>query len=173
MIIPMKPVGSDLMSLEFKTIIVRQPWAGLITRGYKSLGVRTINTKIRGVIGIYASKYRYTKRETGVLISHFKNLKRCGLITNECFNCALDLIQNGERGKIIGTAILTESFPDPLKDFNYFISIQDQHLAPDSYYSEKGNYFWVLKNPVNFMFPINFTPAKGTMMWFDFEVGQD
>lgn len=77
-----------------KALSVIQPWAWLIVNGYKPHENRTWNTKIRGPILIHASK-AFDQAGYDWVRDNFPEIE-------------LPLLQQFERGGIVGTAILWE-----------------------------------------------------------------
>lgn len=49
-------MGSLIPDPDIVALGIKQPWAELILRGVKTLEVRTLNTRVRGTIYLYASK---------------------------------------------------------------------------------------------------------------------
>jgi hypothetical protein len=126
-------------------LAVRQPYASLIASGYKSMEIRTRNTRIRGTIAIYASRTIPSKLDLKALDSYTELCK-----------------EPLPRGKIICVADLIDSYPISRPEFYEY---EDKHLVQHSgFFGARVTYAWILENiiPID---PVEYMPPHGSVVW--------
>jgi hypothetical protein len=110
------------------TVGIRQPWVELILRGIKTIEVRTVNTRQRGRIYLYASK------KLSDIPAALKAAKRHGLDTPPL-----------PRGMVVGSVELLNTRP---------IRKSDAKSACVPAARLDGKYAWELRDPVRFAEPL-------------------
>lgn len=126
----------------YKALSVRQPWADLIVDGYKDIENRNWQTKYRGLLLIHAPlKVDMVGWKTLSKGYYNKNLKK----PDECV-----------RGAIVGVIDLSDVMPS--------FAIPRSWWADDDY-----KFFWYLKNPRRFEFPVKYKGKLGVFDVFDRE----
>ncbi|UGV39969.1 ASCH domain-containing protein [Methanococcoides orientis] len=130
-----------------KVLAIRQPWASLIAEGYKTIEVRTQNTRIREEILIYASR---------------TNPKECDLETAKKYISCVSL----PKGVLLATARLADSIILKDEDFqNYF----EKHKLSNQT-NKFGHYGWILED-VKKIEPLPFKMPRGAVIWSKIETG--
>lgn len=150
---------------EIRVLAVRQPWASLIVEGLKTIEVRSTHTKIKGKIAIYASKYKYSKKQKEALQEHLHSLEQKNFIHYSDWLWIRKLLDEGDTGKILGTVEISSPYSCPLYSLDIFHSYFAGHLAPDNYFSKNKTHLWYINNPVRFETPLKYTPPRGAVVW--------
>lgn len=114
---------------DLKVLAIKQPWASLIMKGFKSIEIRTRRTNIRGKIGIYASRTRPRKPDLEWIDSFGYNPSQ---------------LDGFPTGKIIGTVELVDCIK--YTSAEQFSVDQINHLNKTEWYQDQI-YGWVLRNP--------------------------
>jgi hypothetical protein len=129
-----------------KVLAIRQPWASLIAEGYKTIEIRTQNTKIREEIVIYA-----TRTEP----------KKCDLeIAKKYISCV-----SLPKGVLLATARLADSII--LKDDNFQNYFEKHKILNQT--NKFGHYGWVLEDVKKIeLHP--FKMPKGAVIWSKIEM---
>jgi hypothetical protein len=108
-----------------KAISVRQPWAEFIISGKKTIEIRKLNTKYRGLLMIHAASIRGTQ---------------------EFQRAELDrtMISSFTQQAIIGVVELVDI---KLLDKNLWEALKEKHLLPGSWSPFEFKYAWFLEKP--------------------------
>lgn len=134
-----------------KAISIRQPWAGLIVAGQKTIENRSWNTSYRGEIAIHASR-----------------LDADALLWCESNGIVLPPLAYFERA-IIGIADLAAVvIADDRRNLYFTLPDDAQRLRirPNLFWYNWSDFGWVLQSP-RIIDPI---PAKGRLGLWDFDV---
>lgn len=134
-----------------KVLSVKQPWASLITEGYKTMELRTWKTNYRGPLAIHSSAKACSWEIYDALIK----LGMKQQIISNCFH--------GPKGQIIAIAKLDSIIT---LDGLWYDNHLDSHLC-DKRFFEPVKYGWVLTDIKTFDTPI---PAKGKLGLWEFEL---
>jgi hypothetical protein len=143
-----------------RVLAVRQPWAGLIVEGLKTIEVRSRPTNIRERVAIYAcGNNKFLKDNLWYrcqLASVFENDTR--------YNPQKYLPDSKELhiGNIIGTVEISDCYQMSRDGYRMR---GKKHLCPMSFYSHDSVYSWELNNAEKFLYPIPYKPPKGAVVW--------
>jgi len=130
-----------------RVLAVRQPWASMIAMGYKTMEIRSRDTKILDEnFGLYASRTKPKNSEIEHCLDwverhygSFPNIER--------------LFYDLPRGKILGITMIKNS--TRFYELDHFLSLQKEHMNMLSQW--KGPCFgWNLRNFYKFENPIDF-----------------
>ena len=118
---------------------MRQPWVELILRGVKTIEVRSQNTRVRGIIYLYASK-KFSELPAAKAAARRHDFDFTGLST----------------GRLVGSVEIFNARPATPRDAT-------AACVPAGLLSQK--FAWELRNPVRFIEPmgVRFLPYG---IWF-------
>lgn len=155
-------MSETLKENEIRVLAVRQPWASLIVEGLKTIEVRSTNTNIKERVLIYSSMGEYTKAQTCMLHNYFENLSTHNILSYENSRFAIKALDEGQRGRILGSVEITGSFPAIVgQHINDFETFKGGYLAPKWLFDYQKQYsFWRLRNNIVFPDPIQFKWAS-------------
>jgi len=157
---------------EIRVLAVRQPWASLIVEGLKTIEVRSRPTNIRERVAIYATNHWYTEKEKKDMFDQFASLLDNKVISDYAYNYAFSsVLSGGERGKIIGTVEITQSFK--CYSSGDYEEYENLHLCSALNFDLLNTHFWSLDNPVKFSSPIPYKPPKGAVVWSKTDIPEE
>ncbi len=127
----------------YRVLTVKQPYAGLIVLGLKTLETRSWNTKYRGELVIHAS----AKPDKVTLDKYMYDLTTPALVPDAILT----------NGAFIGIVNLADCFPQSeLLDRYGHVNLKTRIY---SHWDIDNHFAWALENPRI----VNFTPAKGKL----------
>lgn len=149
------------MNPKIPVLAVRQPWAGLIESGIKTIEVRSYPAPQKYIgrkIAIYASKTKPVSRDIDYVNRLLVFKDKPSYIPGSCYTL----------GSIVALATL-DSSTKHTKAAD-FLNWQLVHFAPFRYY-KRIMYYWALKDIQPLADPIPFT-FSGSMVWSSIEAAK-
>lgn len=101
---------------------VRQPWAELIVRGIKTVEVRTVPTRVRGTIYVYASRTLSTLDQAGIAAD------RQGIETDQlCYGQLVGMVDIVDCRPMTSADLSAACLSEPLSGKHYAWRLENAH----------------------------------------------
>lgn len=146
--------------MDIKSLAVRQPFAGLIAFGYKTMEIRTRNTAIRGDVAIYAS--------VAPPASDMLSIAVRDIVAAQARDPSISPHPvSFPTRKIVAIAEIVGVVP--IRTLEEFRALYEKHYAPEEYFVPGRTYGWCLGN-VRRIVPIHYMRKKGSITWANVDI---